>query len=275
MMGEEVEDLPGSLDLEPGLPRLAGCGPGRLSFAQYNNWRLCRGDNCVTVEPRVASLREWEWFLAISVILVAAAEFAAWHFLARGDGDVRLFLMVGIPFTFVSLMIGAAVTQWFGRSAAAKGVIFSYSADDAMLRLPQINRTIPRNQIVRLDLISGTWVRDLYSRGEHLFDVGTELHVVVRLKTGELVSLPLLGMGGKIWKLNRRLDQAARLLSEVSGAPLERIDESTAFRDPYVKIRKRIEGGQCAVCSYDLTGNTSGTCPECGTPVPRASGESA
>ncbi|HXE51970.1 MAG TPA: hypothetical protein VN541_03100 [Tepidisphaeraceae bacterium] len=26
---------------------------------------------------------------------------------------------------------------------------------------------------------------------------------------------------------------------------------------------------RCARCGYDLTGNTSGVCPECGTPVPR------
>ena len=28
---------------------------------------------------------------------------------------------------------------------------------------------------------------------------------------------------------------------------------------------KRIERGHCAYCDYDLTGNTSGRCPECGT----------
>ena len=26
--------------------------------------------------------------------------------------------------------------------------------------------------------------------------------------------------------------------------------------------------GRCTACGYNLTGNTSGTCPECGTPVP-------
>ena len=26
-------------------------------------------------------------------------------------------------------------------------------------------------------------------------------------------------------------------------------------------------GNRCHVCSYDLTGNTSGVCPECGSPV--------
>jgi hypothetical protein len=32
---------------------------------------------------------------------------------------------------------------------------------------------------------------------------------------------------------------------------------------------KRIAKGQCTSCGYDLTGNTSGVCPECGTPVGR------
>ena len=26
-------------------------------------------------------------------------------------------------------------------------------------------------------------------------------------------------------------------------------------------------GNQCAKCEYDLTGNVSGVCPECGTPI--------
>jgi hypothetical protein len=31
--------------------------------------------------------------------------------------------------------------------------------------------------------------------------------------------------------------------------------------------RKRIKPGHCAKCQYDLRGNVSGVCPECGTPV--------
>ena len=31
---------------------------------------------------------------------------------------------------------------------------------------------------------------------------------------------------------------------------------------------KRISRGHCAYCDYNLNGNTSGICPECGTPVP-------
>jgi hypothetical protein len=32
--------------------------------------------------------------------------------------------------------------------------------------------------------------------------------------------------------------------------------------------RRRLSQGKCPNCCYDLTGNTSGVCPECGTPVP-------
>ncbi|MCO6438474.1 MAG: hypothetical protein J5J06_15395 [Phycisphaerae bacterium] len=32
--------------------------------------------------------------------------------------------------------------------------------------------------------------------------------------------------------------------------------------------RCRIPPGHCRKCRYDLTGNTSGICPECGTPIP-------
>jgi hypothetical protein len=34
---------------------------------------------------------------------------------------------------------------------------------------------------------------------------------------------------------------------------------------PPLKRLLRRRSGQCAQCGYDLTGNLSGTCPECGT----------
>lgn len=33
------------------------------------------------------------------------------------------------------------------------------------------------------------------------------------------------------------------------------------------KRRNRLLRGQCHVCKYNLTGNVSGICPECGTPI--------
>lgn len=33
---------------------------------------------------------------------------------------------------------------------------------------------------------------------------------------------------------------------------------------------RKIPPGHCPVCRYDLTGNTSGICPECGTPIAKS-----
>ena len=43
---------------------------------------------------------------------------------------------------------------------------------------------------------------------------------------------------------------------------------------PMVRQRERerlAKAGRCARCGYDLTGNTSGICPECGTTVSQKS----
>lgn len=43
-----------------------------------------------------------------------------------------------------------------------------------------------------------------------------------------------------------------------------------AVRTIYYCLRWRVveaDGRYCADCGYDLTGNTSGTCPECGVPI--------
>lgn len=43
------------------------------------------------------------------------------------------------------------------------------------------------------------------------------------------------------------------------------------FRSVSAPPRRRADShGRCAHCRYDLTGNLSGICPECGTPIPSA-----
>ena len=45
----------------------------------------------------------------------------------------------------------------------------------------------------------------------------------------------------------------------------------TVWAIRYRRTRGRIERLACVTCGYSLTGNTSGTCPECGTPIPQPS----
>lgn len=136
------------------------------------------------------------------------------------------------------------------------------------MHLLRIKRTVPRSQTVRLDLISGGWLRDIYSNtypSELLSDAFTELHVVVRLKGGKLVSVPLLGMQGTVFPRRRGVFYAAELLSKLSGVPLERIEESTAFFNPYPKMRERLRNGLCPICAAKLPQDSGAFCPQCGT----------
>ena len=43
-------------------------------------------------------------------------------------------------------------------------------------------------------------------------------------------------------------------------------DNARRFEERQRADRRR--AGLCPACGYDLTGNVSGTCPECGTPTP-------
>lgn len=267
----EVENLPGAIDLDAGRPRLVGCGPGRLSLVRYDGkWQLRSDRSSVVAGPQTsASFYGGALFLVFMAILILiGAEYAVWRFMAPGDD--RLLWTIGVSLSGVPLFIAAAFVLWLGRTEAAKGPFFRYSRDDAQLHLPRINRVIPRGQIVRLDLISGAWVRDMYSNaypGEMHTEPTTELHLVVRLKSGKLVSLPLLGTRGPVFPRRRGLGHAAEVLSELSGVPLEHVQESANFLDPYPKIRQRIERGLWPECGFDLRGNTSGVCPECGAAI--------
>jgi hypothetical protein len=244
----EPEDLPGALDLDPGQPRLIGCGPGRLPMGSYDlNWQMRRGSNWLVVEPNASVYRGTARFLTVLAILVpAAGEYAARRFMAPSDD--RLLWSLAIPLPGIALLAGAVFVHWMGRSETAKGPIFRYSADEGLLHLLRISRTIPRSRMVRLDLVSGRWIRDLGSAAspvETYSDGATELHLVVSLRGGNLVSLPLLGTQGVVRGLKRGLGRCATALSEVSGVPLERVKEGAAFLNPYPGIRQTREHGPC------------------------------
>jgi len=57
------------------------------------------------------------------------------------------------------------------------------------------------------------------------------------------------------------------LLASLMPFPLIRMGRWTRQK---LRIRNRRLSGECIVCSYNLTGNLSGRCPECGTEIPEA-----
>jgi hypothetical protein len=49
--------------------------------------------------------------------------------------------------------------------------------------------------------------------------------------------------------------------------PLWPLIVAVAAAGTVLSWRRRPRAGHCAACGYDLTGNTSGICPECGVPI--------
>ncbi len=55
-----------------------------------------------------------------------------------------------------------------------------------------------------------------------------------------------------------------------SGVSRWLVGAAILYGGPAVRRRMRHRRGLCAKCGYNLTGNVSGVCPECGTPIEQA-----
>ncbi len=71
-------------------------------------------------------------------------------------------------------------------------------------------------------------------------------HGGLRVRSLDLVNALVYGVGGGV---------ATHLIGLVVGA----------VADPFLnRVRRFVQPEECRTCGYDLTGNTSGICPECG-----------
>jgi hypothetical protein len=71
----------------------------------------------------------------------------------------------------------------------------------------------------------------------------------------------------------RSLDLGSALVFGVGGGMVTHLMGLivSGLADLFLKrLRRFVNPQECRTCGYDLTGNTSGTCPECGTSVPLA-----
>jgi hypothetical protein len=86
----------------------------------------------------------------------------------------------------------------------------------------------------------------------------------MRRSTGLLLSLIFVGAGMSI------VGHYLQWSPVIVGAPLFLIvgNYARTSGDPARRRReRRIAAGRCVACGYNLTGNISGVCPECGTAV--------
>jgi len=97
--------------------------------------------------------------------------------------------------------------------------------------------------------------------------VGVTAFVII----GGLAFTAVLGLGNRLFGYRSIPDVTAALLAWMVGwhstrsiialRQKRRRESLNAQRDALLR------SGRCPMCNYDLTGNVSGTCPECGSPV--------
>jgi hypothetical protein len=82
-------------------------------------------------------------------------------------------------------------------------------------------------------------------------------------------TLPSLRRTTGCWAINGKPHAVTRLLVLPLWILLALVAGPTLL---FWRIDRRIAPGHCECCGYNLTGNVSGICPECGTPVKRQGG---
>jgi len=147
-----------------------------------------------------------------------------------------LLLMLLVAFLWLASYYSTIRTS-FG----VRGCSFTVSCDSGDLYCRVTYLTNTRTFSRRLKL-SYSWT-DLYL---YIYDIDYRNHEQLRF-------IRLINVGLPFWILQSICAITAYFL----------------LRQPIRRRRKRIRQrkGLCIVCGYNLTGNTSGTCPECETPV--------
>ncbi|MCB9850951.1 MAG: hypothetical protein H6817_09645 [Phycisphaerales bacterium] len=103
-----------------------------------------------------------------------------------------------------------------------------------------------------------TEVRDFLWRAESLVVIVVAA-VIAGVFTAYLFTFGYARIGGKLGPLIG----VAFMFANLYSVPIALFTGFVA----HVKWRKHRAPGSCSQCGYDLTGNTSGVCPECGRPT--------
>lgn len=131
-----------------------------------------------------------------------------------------------------------------------------------MIRRPVFAHDALWNWVERVCRVCGRWVVGLGILGICTALIGTWQGVETWREETHWRRL-----GGPFRPVATRLDRQKRQTFAAASV-------SAAYGTTFVIVarrrwvrHKRTASNQCIDCGYDLTGNTSGVCPECGTPV--------
>jgi hypothetical protein len=237
--------------IDPLAPRLWG-RRGPMDASTQENWIASVTPSSFSIGP---DLREYSAMMVIS----AAAAFTTPLIIWVVQGWPRRFSVGGLVLgcvLAVPFVILAAIVWWASMRAWQAGLILQYDRENGLVTLARFQTSFPGPSVQRLELITGRWIKNYIRLTEEL----TELQVIIQRDHGRIIALPIVGTKS----VPRQLSRVAHNLANAMQLPLTTIHDTTDYAKLLIAYRQRM----CISCGYNLTGNVSGICPECGTPLP-------
>lgn len=221
-----------AFEVQPGRPRLSGT----LTYGPPFPWQIKIEHDSLSVVPNARGMTQ----LVRYFILLAIAGPPCWFYIFWHSSSIPhnfwLVLFAALA-PSIALMIGAGCYEWQRSKELKAGPWFHFSRTDEQFQFVRLPLSLSRAQAIRWELIFGCWVRGEDGSAQLWGDDISELQLVFH-DQGKVFAFPLLGGLGP-----RGLNDAADLIANTTGLPLERITESRSLCNPYAKKTKMDSAG--------------------------------
>jgi hypothetical protein len=226
---------------------------GLMSGGAYDMWTVRTTPTSISIEPDLRSYR-----LMLLIMLAATAIFPPlFVYLIAGS---RLQEMSDYPLIGVCVAIPCLLPTIIffiaGVTARRRGPMLQYDLVTGVARLPRFGLSTRRGRPIRFQLIRSVWTK----QSGRCNKMSTELHLIIQRRNGRTLSAPIIGTRG----LGKKIAKVANSLATAMKIPIESSDDTTDYRAIAIVLLST----RCVNCRYNLRGNVSGVCPECGTPIP-------
>ncbi len=257
--GENPEDVPGVVYMA----RLTGPTPGRLFLRAPMTFAERTEDRSWTVLARAATFKD----------AIVAAEYRV--------GRGRLIL-VGAPTPALNHTIGSEANLNFLLAAIGSGPVIIDEWSHGIGHHATIMGFILSAGLLPM-LLQVVFVIGLFVWGTVAYRGGTENDVIARSRSGieQIETLGFLydrSLGREVTyervklEVDRRLTEALRCREKDIASRIAL--KSPDVQSRYARLCERLEEVRpayevrCPTCRYDLRGNQTGRCPECGEAIP-------
>jgi hypothetical protein len=212
-----------AIEIRIGLPRLSG----KLFYAPPSRWWIDVQEDSLSIVVNDREMRNLGWFFIVLAIAVfPCAYFLFWHY-SDSIPHASWPVMFAACCPSLGLVIAAVCVRWSIIRESRRGPLFHYSRVKGQFQFPRLQHSFDSVQVVRWELVFGSWVRSDDGSARQFGEGISELQLVFRWHE-TLFALPVIGGVGPAV-----LNSSADLIAKATSRPLEHITESRRMCNPF------------------------------------------